>query len=325
MLIRSNRIARSLALSALLAVAIYGILVGLADIRAVWGSMARLGISGWLLLLALSLVNKGARFIRWRAYLGYLGYRGISAGRLLIYYLAGFAFTTTPGKAGEAVRSLYLKRHGVAYTHSLSAFFVERFMDVVTVLLLALTALFTFRDFQWLAILTGLSSIAFLSLIHSRALLKSLDWLIAKIKPNKIKMLVRRLRNLIVSSSDLLRCGPLYFGLALGTLAWTIEGSSLFLVLAYLGIHTSFIMALGVFSVSVLVGALSFISGGLGSTEAVMIALLGLIGVDLPTAVAATVICRLTTFWAAILIGLCAFMFLELGKEKVLGHEFPQA
>lgn len=316
---------RPLALSALLAVAVYGILVGLADIRAVWDSMTRLGISGWLLLLALSLVNKGARFIRWRAYLGYLGYHGISVGRLLIYYLAGFAFTTTPGKAGEAIRSLYLKRHGVTYTHSLSAFFVERFMDVVAVLLLAIAALFTFRDFQWLALLTGLTSIAFLSLIHSQTLLKSLDWLIAKLKANKITMVVRRTRSLIISSSDLLRWRPLYFGLALGMLAWTIEGSSLFLVLGYLEVHTSFTMALGVFSVSILVGALSFISGGLGSTEAVMIALLGLIGVDLPTAVAATVICRLTTLWVAILIGLCAFMFLELGKEKILGHEFPQA
>ena len=79
---------------------------------------------GIALILGLSLLNYCLRFVRWQLYLSRLGY-DLPHGLSLRYYLAGFAFTTTPGKAGEAVRSLYLKRHGISYSQSLSALFAR--------------------------------------------------------------------------------------------------------------------------------------------------------------------------------------------------------
>jgi len=54
------------------------------------------------------------------------------------------------------------------------------------------------------------------------------------------------------------------------------------------------------------VGALSFLPGGLGSTEATMVGLLATQGVALPVAVVATGVVRVTTLWFAICLGLIA-------------------
>jgi uncharacterized protein (TIRG00374 family) len=79
-----------------------------------------------------------------------------------------------------------------------------------------------------------------------------------------------------------------------------------------MGVDVPAALAVGIYAVSVLVGALSFIPGGLGSTEAVMGLMLGLVGADLTTAVSATLVCRLATLWFAVLLGLGCMAVLEL-------------
>jgi uncharacterized protein (TIRG00374 family) len=62
-------------------------------------------------------------------------------------------------------------------------------------------------------------------------------------------------------------------------------------------------LAMSIYATSMLAGALSFMPGGLGGAEAVMVALLVWQGMDTGTAVAATLIIRLTTLWFAVVIG----------------------
>lgn len=103
---------------------------------AVAGAVARVGAGGLGVALSLSLLNYGLRFVRWRLYLRALGHAPdwLAHGRA---YLAGFALTTTPGKAGEAVRAVLLRRWAVPYTDTLAAMFSERLSDLFGVLLLA--------------------------------------------------------------------------------------------------------------------------------------------------------------------------------------------
>ena len=61
--------------------------------------------------------------------------------------------------------------------------------------------------------------------------------------------------------------------------------------------------AVFVYAFAMLVGGLSFLPGGLGSSEAVMIGLLALHGFPEPAAVTATLICRLATLWFAVALG----------------------
>ena len=77
-------------------------------------------------------------------------------------------------------------------------------------------------------------------------------------------------------------------------------------MLEWLGADISFSFAIFVYAISMLAGALSFLPGGLGGAEAIMISLLVLKGMAMPAAIAATVFIRLATLWFAVLIGLLA-------------------
>lgn len=310
-----NRVVRILIWSVIVGLAFYSISVVASDLRAVASSVVKLGLIGWAAVLGLSLVNYGVRFLRWQGYLARLEHRVPSAPSLA-YYLSGFAFTTTPGKAGEAVRCLYLKRHGVAYTDSLAALFAERVMDLVAMVLLAFSAALAFPNARWpvAALMGGLLLI--LPLLHSQSLHGVLDRQHKRIPSDKLQAFGGHLLALFRSASVLLRSRPIYAGLTLGLLAWGAEGIAFRIILSQLDINVSATLAVGIYAISALVGALSFIPGGLGSTEATMWFLLKLVGADTVTAVAATVICRLTTLWFAVAIGLAVFVGIEMRTRR---------
>ncbi|PVV24483.1 MAG: hypothetical protein B6D78_01445, partial [gamma proteobacterium symbiont of Ctena orbiculata] len=110
--------------------------------------------------------------------------------------------------------------------------------------------------------------------------------------------------------------GPLYTGVILALIAWGAEGIAFYVILQSLDIDTTIKLAVGIYSVSILAGALSLIPGGLGGAEAVMILLLKLVGADTPTAVAATLICRLATLWFAVIIGGIVIAAVEVNNKN---------
>ena len=67
---------------------------------------------------------------------------------------------------------------------------------------------------------------------------------------------------------------------------------------------------------ALLVGGLSFLPGGLGSREVTMIGLLSLYGLPEAAAITATLICRLTTLWFAVVLGA-----VFLARQKTMGPE----
>jgi len=307
----SQKLIRNLALAVIASIAFYGVWVVVAGPGDVWLEIKRLGWLGWAMILGLSLFNYLLRFARWQMYLNRLGHK-VPAWPNLRFYLAGFAFTATPGKVGEAVRSLYLNRYQVRYADSLAAFFVERLVDVVSMVLLSLLAAYVFEEWRWIIIFASMVLIALLPLIRSPWLHRTLDNLRLKFASDRVRKTGEHLLSLLRSSGVLLRSGPLYGGLFLGTVAWAAEGLALYVVVQMLGFDISLPLAVGIYGVAILAGALSFVPGGLGGTEIVMGALLMLAGVSEPIAVSSVLICRVATLWFAVLIGLLAALELEL-------------
>ena len=79
--------------------------------------------------------------------------------------------------------------------------------------------------------------------------------------------------------------------------------------------------AIGVYAAGMLIGALSFIPGGLGSTEATMVVMLTVLGMDVSSAVASTIVCRVSTLWFAVALGFCAVAAVEAGRERTLNPQ----
>jgi uncharacterized protein (TIRG00374 family) len=311
----SPKMLRQFMLWLVIGIALYGgtvIYTGFDEIKA---SLVGIGIIGWASVFALSSLNIALRYIRWQFYLSKLGHY-ISNSHSLQYFLAGFAFTSTPAKAGEAVRSLYLKDDGVAYTDSLAALFVERLTDLVAVILLALAAAYTFEEYRWLVLLAGGMTFAILPLIHSQFLRTVLAAISQRVSQDKIRNGLTHVVTMINSSAVLLKSAPLYGGMLLSMLACFAVGLMMYITLILLGVEISMSLAIGIYATGILAGALSFMPGGIGSAEAVMIGLLMLSGVDLPVATAATLICRIAALWYSIAIGIIIVLRLEMSRKQ---------
>lgn len=266
-------------------------------------AIARIGPLPVLAALLLSLINYLLRGERWGLYLRQDAHP-LPRGLNLRIYFAGFALTTTPGKAGELVRSLFLKPHGVEYHHSAAMFFSERLADLVAIV--ALTALG----------LTHLPNggVAFLLLVA--ALLAGLLLLRTRLPERLLRAFAGERRSLrwladVAASSRPFWRGRLFWqAQGLSALAWLAEGLGAWLILRALTPDIDITYALFAYGFGMLIGALSFLPGGLGGTEATLSGLLVLQGLSLPEAVAATVIIRLATLWFAVLLGLIAMVSL---------------
>lgn len=267
-------------------------------------ALQRVGFTGMFLMLLMSLLNYGLRFMRWQQYLGALAHPMPWRPSVRIY-LAGFALTTTPGKAGEALRGVLLKRWHVPYTHSLAAFVSERLSDLTAIVLLALFGLTLYPQMGGVVAVGAVGVLAGLAVLSQRAPVRGL----AAWGTNGLG----RLRGLAMHLSRMLdearAChAPKLLATAtlLSVVAWMAEALAFHWMLGWLGVDAPIAFSVFVYAVAMLAGALSFLPGGLGGTEAVMVSLLLWKGVLLPEAVAATVLIRLTTLWFAVVLGVIA-------------------
>jgi len=302
---------RLLALSLVVTAALYlGFVIG-SGFDHFSKTLSRLGFSGWIILLGCSFSNYLLRFLRWDFYLTSLQHH-LPRGLHFSYYLAGFALTTTPGKAGETIRSLYLKVHHVPYSHSLASFFTERFLDLIVITLLASLMISSTNTYGGFIALVLLTLLGLLPLMQSRLPLLLFSWLGTRFSHRRIGKLSLHLGELLNQARELLRLRKLYTGILLGGIAWVIQALAFHYLLsindAAIPITTSF----AIYALSLLAGALSFIPGGIGATEAVMSLLLVSHGVDKQTALIIPIINRVSTLWFAVLLGLISNSWLGL-------------
>ncbi len=314
MLNLSHRQKRSLALSLVMAATLYLIVIFLIGYRDILEAATRLGWHGWLFILICSLTNYLLRFMRWLMYLKRFGYE-IPHFLHFHYYMSGFALTTTPGKAGETIRSLYMKTHGVRFSHSLAMFFTERFLDLVVITLLATLAILSFTEYGRFILSAAIVLILFLPLLRSGLVVHSLQRLTVVIRYHRLRLLVLHLSSLLDSARVLLEWRMLYSGMLIGLLAWAIQGFAFYYILMTMHTGIPWHIAMSIYAISLLAGALSFIPGGIGTTEAVMGLLLLNTGADPVTAVAVPLISRLSTLWFAVGLGLLSSLFLGIRKD----------
>jgi uncharacterized protein (TIRG00374 family) len=99
----------------------------------------------------------------------------------------------------------------------------------------------------------------------------------------------------------------------LSVVAWSAEAVAFHWILQWMGADIELTFAVFVYALAMLAGAVSFMPGGLGGAEAVMVGMLMFKGMNSADAVAATVLIRLATLWFAVAIG--ALMLLRVKGE----------
>ena len=257
-------------------------------------------------LLFLSLANYALRAFRFY----WLGCRrlglDISLLRMVSYYIAGFAMTATPGKVGQALSSWFLKRlHGYPYRLTLPLVLGDRLTDVLASAMLCLIGLEAFPQHRAF-VFVGLGALGILCLLLAKPapLLRLITAGYGLI--GRKARLFGALRGMLRKTARLLTAGPFSFSLLLATVAWFAAGAELYLCLQALSVDIGLWVAVALFSFANLAGGLTFLPGGLGGTEVVMVALLAAMGVQVETALAATLVVRFATLWFGIACGFAA-------------------
>jgi len=296
-----------------------GLLIALVVLASVYGDMQTYGHlwSGlrWdivALILALAVLNHGLRYWRWERLTARVSEVKIEHRAMLPAYLAGSVFIFTPGRIGEAMKSVYAREYcGVPVSTSVPVLVLERVADVLVMTLLAGTGLLLLGERANLIAGGIVIGLALLLLVSWRPLL---NWFaVRRFLPNAWRTTLAQVSATAQASQrSLLRPGSLGINLAVGAAAWTLEVTIYYLALAALGLAPGmalYIFALAVFPLASLGGSLSFLPAGLGVTEGGLAALAVFLGgVSPETAVFAALLARAAILGVVLLAGMPALL-----------------
>lgn len=275
-----------------------------AAVLLLWGdspatSLAPLGSWVGLQVAALCGLNYVLRGWRWRGWMAHYG-RRFGRWQGLRLYLAGYAFTPTPGNVGEAVRGLMLAHRPLSTAQSLAIFGAERLADLLCLLLLCVPAL------VWVTG-QGLLPSAPSWLGTALFVLAGLAFLVAGVLLVFRARLMARVVWLAEAWACLTRRPANWLGLTL--LAWAAQGVAVWLLCRAMGLDLPLLLAAGFYALAMVAGALSVLPAGLGGTEAALTALLAAYGASAAMALTITVLARLLTLWLAVALGVLSLVY----------------
>lgn len=273
--------------------------------REVLDAMGQVGILGILFTLSLSLLSYWLRFLRWEKFLNILGYKLPIAANLRIY-IAGFSLTATPGKSGEALRGIFLKDYGIPHRKSFAAFLSERFTDLIAVAMLSTIGLWHYPQTRPAFFITIAAITFFLFAVQKNTWLHVMESLAKRVLPKRLAHITEFFVETVIGFRSCFTPRMLSLSLALSIVSWAAEGIALYYLASFLGYEVDLLTCLFIFGFSMLVGAITFLPGGLGGTEITMVKLLILQNVSSSSAVAITLLLRLATLWFSVVLGLIA-------------------
>lgn len=305
--INIERALRWLSLLALVALVAFLFIAQPVDMAELWHTLKNLPHSLWPQLVGLTLFCYALRFERWRGFVSVLGTRVPMAHHVFVY-LAGFVSALTVGKAGETIRVVYLRPFGLGYVDGMGVCFVDRLLDLVGVALLAGLAFGMLGErasWAWSAL--GVCLLV-LVLFRSRVLV----FLAGRLPGGRLSgWATDGLR----TTSQLLSGWSLVRGVALSLVAWAVQGLCLHVALQAMGHALVWHEVVGIYAVGLLAGAVTFMPGGFGASEAAIAWLLSTKGVPGPMALAAALVGRGVPHWLGLAMAGVSMGRLSMGSH----------
>ncbi len=280
-----------------------------------WGDLAKAGPElrhfTWYLIPVIALFGFGndmIKFLRWQVYLKKLGI-DISVIRSLGIFISGLSMSATPGKVGFLLKSQMLKVASRRGFISVSPVVIsELYMDLIGLSIVSLLGMGFMSRGVWIAL--------FICMIPLLGLVPGIAEAIVSVM-SRLPYMSARALELKSALKDMFRLfgpGVLIVSLGVTLVAWTSEGIALKLILGGLGHEMGLIKATSIFGFSTLIGALSFLPGGLVVTDATLMGLLVHAGLPHRSAAIACIMARVSTLWLSVTIG---SLYLLLNKEYI--------
>jgi glycosyltransferase 2 family protein len=284
-------------------VAIYSILLSLADVSQIFDSLINIKLE--LLPLIFGLVTFGwiILFIRWQILLKSNKIE-IPLKSSFVIYISGFALQFIPGEIGEFLKVELLKnKFNISRSKSSPIVLVEMFYNATGLVALSIAGIWFFEFAIYIFGIFSFLLILFFYLINRKKyFLKILNNLI------KIKFF-KKYAESFSESVDVLQTTTkkkvLFYSISLSTLFWFVECIAIYLLLLSFGIFTvDLLTLLPMYSSSIILGVISFLPLGLGVFEGSLAGFLNLNGVNITISLAVVILSRIITRWYSIIVGL---------------------
>ncbi len=252
----------------------------------------------FFLLMSISYLFK---YSRWAFFIRGAGV-SVPTKSLFMIFVSSLSMLITPGKVGDVLKSYLLKKKfGYEQRKTLPSVVLERITDLPSIAILSVAGAYSIYQNTFVLLLPFLVLFMTLFAIKSNLCFRMIVGFFSNhTRTKKYSKSVESLyKNMRASTSY----KNLFTGTLIGLVAWTAEGLMLYVLLLGLGIQVNFLFVVSIYAISVIVGVLSLIPGGIGASEASMFGLLIVAGISKPEALAATIIFRALTLWLSLAIG----------------------
>jgi len=300
---------KNLILALSLGVLVYLVLVLVSGLGELQDALA--GFDYFLIPVILGIVSLSyaMRFARWAYYLRLLKVR-VPMGTNTAIFAAGLSMTISPGKVGEALKSVLVKDAvGAPITRTTPAVVAERATDSSGVVAWGLIGALAFSFNPWLLLVFLTLTAVCIAVLRSRRLS-----LLAEIILSKLPLLGRlapRVGDFYGASNELLAFRPLAAASMVSFFAWGLDCLAVYLCAVGVGASEPLLMVIFIYVVSLVAGNLSMLPGGIGAAEASMAGMfVAVTGLSAGTSAALTLVIRFSTLWLAVLIGVVGLFLL---------------
>jgi glycosyltransferase 2 family protein len=289
--------------------------IALADGRQLADRLGEFRWDAFAAALGLALANYAIRFVRWEIYLRHQAVR-VPFGDSALVFGAGLSLSITPGKVGEIMKSYLLRElHDIPARRTAPVVIAERVSDLVALLVLAVAGVAVYGiETSFVLVAAALVGAGLVLLAWPRPMRALIDLVT---RPRFAQRFRAVLHDMYTGLATLCRPRPLAVATLLAIPAWACECIGFALIVrAFPGAHVDLGLAMVIYASTTIIGALSFLPGGLGITEGAMTLWLvrGATRLDRSTALDATLLTRLATLWFAVLLGLAC---LALARRRI--------
>jgi uncharacterized protein (TIRG00374 family) len=279
-------------------------------------------------MMALSFLNYIIRYVKWQYYLDRIDVNLTHKDSFSVF-LAGFTLTTTPGKIGEAIKGYFIRDiDGTPVAKTVPVVVSERVTDLLALVLLAMIGfgigVNTGDQLLTVLMLGGAVCVAAVVLSQKTFYQKILKRFMS-IGP--LKRFQGSFDDIENTMTKTLSPKPLVLSTIVSIPGWFMECVELWLLLSLLtGTPASLILLLQatfVHATASIIGALSFLPGGVGTYEITSVALLTLLlGIPVDLASAATILIRVVTLWFSVIVGFIALGVVtrSIKKRRVISE-----
>ena len=289
-------------------VGLYGVFLFFSDFNIISKQISNFKYELLPLILLLVSISWTPLLVRWQILLKKNNIN-IPIKKSFLLFLGGMSMSITPGHVGELIKSQLIKTiYNIPRTKTAPIIFVEKFYDLTGAIIASIIGIIILGMDISIILISVSILIVIIFLIYYRPIF---EFILKRV--TKTKFFSKYSENIsdsyeIVRNSTTPQISSISFGLSI--LYWIIISVAVHFILLSFGIESiSILKTISIYSSSVIIGAISFIPGGLGITEGSLIGLFSLEGIDISLALILSVMIRILTMWYSVSIGFICLKF----------------